>query len=157
LPDPNVSYDEKTEPRVVVERRGRVRTMATKPVSHQRPVPRAPTRRRRTPKVRFQRGPKQHHQSWGEFLAAVRSDPKAALEGDFRAVLAGLVIIFLGSVLVGGDAYWTVWSSSPGPPTPILGIIVFFIGGVIVLAGLVLAVLCLIVNVLARMSRRTKP
>ena len=83
-----------------------------------------------------------------------RTDPKAALEGDLKAMLAGLVIAILGSFLVGGDAYWTVWSSSPGPPVPILGVIVFFIGGAIILAGIVLAFLCIVVNLLARVTKQ---
>ena len=69
-------------------------------------------------------------------------------------MLAGLVIAILGSFLVGGDAYWTVWSSSPGPPVPILGVIVFFIGGAIILAGIVLAFLCIVVNLLARVTKQ---
>ena len=85
-----------------------------------------------------------------------RTDPKAALEGDLKAMLAGLMIAILGSLLVGGDAYWTVWSSSPGPPVPLLGVIVFFIGGGIILAGIVLAALCIVVNTLARITKRSK-
>jgi hypothetical protein len=90
-------------------------------------------------------------------LEHARTDPKAALEGDFKAMLAGLVIVVLGSFLVGGDAYCTVWSSSPGPPVPTLGAVVFFIGGAIILAGIVLAFLCIVVNLLARVAKRSKP
>jgi hypothetical protein len=89
-------------------------------------------------------------------LDHARTDPKAALEGDFKAMLAGLVIAILGSLLIGGDAYWTVWSSSPGPPVRILGVIVFFIGGAIILAGIVFASLCIVVNLLARVTKRSK-
>jgi uncharacterized membrane protein YedE/YeeE len=132
--------------------------VAVKRVSHQRAVPRAPTVRRRRPKTKrghgFRRDPREKGRSWREFLDHARTDPKAALEGDLKAMLAGLVIAILGSFLVGGDAYWTVWSSSPGPPVPILGVIVFFIGGAIILAGIVLAFLCIVVNLLARVTKQ---
>jgi uncharacterized membrane protein YedE/YeeE len=89
-------------------------------------------------------------------LDHTRTDPKAALEGDFKAMLAGLVIAIVGSFLVGGDTYLTVWSSSPGPPLPILGVIVFFIGGAIILAGIVLVFLCVVLNLLARKTKRNQ-
>jgi hypothetical protein len=139
---------------------GRVGSVAVKRVSHQRAVPRAPTVRRRRWKIErgqsSRRAPREEHRSWREFLDHARTDPKAALEGDLKAMLAGLMIAILGSLLVGGDAYWTVWSSSPGPPVPLLGVIVFFIGGGIILAGIVLAALCIVVNTLARITKRSK-
>lgn len=133
--------------------------MAVKRVSHQRAVPRAPVRRRRL-KIRrgqiLRRSQRENHRSWREFLDHTRTDPKAALEGDFKAMLAGLVIAIVGSFLVGGDTYLTVWSSSPGPPLPILGVIVFFIGGAIILAGIVLVFLCVVLNLLARKTKRNQ-
>jgi hypothetical protein len=136
--------------------------VAVKRVSHQRAVPRPLVRRsrsklRRGPGVR--RGPKEKqegHRSWREFLAHARTDPKAALESDLKAMLAGLMIAIVGSLLVGGDAYWTLWSSSPGPPVPILGVIVFFVGGAIILAGVVLACLCVVINLLARVTKKNQ-
>ena len=134
--------------------------MATNRARHQRPAPRAPRARPRQSKVKrhygIRRSPQERHRSWQEFSDHARNDPKAAIEGDFKAVLAGLVIATLGSLLVGGDAYWTIWSSSPGPPVPIFGVIVFFIGGVIIVTGIVLAILCIVVNLLARVTRRSK-
>jgi hypothetical protein len=59
----------------------------------------------------------------------------------------------LGSLLVESDAYWTLWSSRPEPPVPILGVIVFFFGGAIILAGVALVVLCVVVTLLARVTR----
>jgi hypothetical protein len=61
-------------------------------------------------------------------------------------MVVGLVIAFFGSVLVGGTFYWTVLNSQPGPAMPIFGTIIFFIGGIVVVTGLIMAVLCLGVN-----------
>jgi len=76
----------------------------------------------------------------------MRKDPKAALEGDLKAMLAGLAIAFLGSIFVAGTFYWIVLNSQPGPAMPILGTVIFFIGGVVIVAGLAMALLCLGVN-----------
>jgi hypothetical protein len=76
----------------------------------------------------------------------MREDPKAGLEGDLKAVLVGLVITFFGSIFVAGTFYWTVLNSQPGPAMPIFGTVIFFIGGVIIVAGVIMAVLCLGVN-----------
>ena len=56
---------------------------------------------------------------------------------------------------MGGTFYWTVLNTNPGPAVPVLGIIVFFIGGAIILMGIVLAILCIAVNVRARLTGRS--
>ncbi len=76
----------------------------------------------------------------------MRRDPKASLEGDLKAVLVGVVITFAGSVLVAGTYYWTRLNTQPGPPMPVLGTVIFFIGGAVIVIGVVLALLCLAVS-----------
>jgi hypothetical protein len=86
----------------------------------------------------------------------MRRDPKASLEGDLKAVLAGVVITFFGSVLVAGTAYWTHLNTQPGPPMPVFGTVIFFIGGIVIVIGLVLALLCIGVNFWGWLSKEVQ-
>jgi hypothetical protein len=119
---------------------GTILGMSRRSPRHLRSVPRTySTARAKAPRIKKER-------SWKEFRAHMREDPKAALEGDLKAVVVGLVIIFFGSMFVAGTFYWTVLNTQPGPAMPILGTVIFFVGGVIMVTGLTMAILCLGVN-----------
>jgi hypothetical protein len=83
----------------------------------------------------------------------MRKEPKAALEGDLKAVLVGLVVTFLGSIFVAGTFYWTVLNAQPGPAMPIFGTVLFFLGGAVIVIGVIMAILCLGVNLWGWASR----
>ena len=84
----------------------------------------------------------------------MKDNPKAALEDDLKAVLVGLVIACMGSLIVGGNVYWNKFSTQPGPALPILGTIIFALGIALVGVGIVVAILCIAVKVWVIFGRR---
>jgi hypothetical protein len=73
---------------------------------------------------------------------------------DLKAVLVGAVIVFLGSMFASGGYYWTVLNNEPAGPLPTFGGVIFYLGLSIMVIGAVLAVLCVGVNLAARLSRQ---
>jgi hypothetical protein len=121
------------------------------------PGPRTKKRRSHAP------GPPRRRPSWTHFSEEARRSPKLVLEEDLRFALAGLVVVFFGSLITAGGYYWTGGRYSSGssvyqqPPEPILGVIVFFIGVALIGVGVIGAILCAGIYLRARMERSRAP
>jgi hypothetical protein len=87
-------------------------------------------------------------------------NPKTAFEDDLKVALVGVVIVFLGSLITAGGWYFSgttrsvvIAGQQPAAPEPIIGVIVFFVGIVIIGIGVIAAVLCVVLYVKGRFAR----
>jgi hypothetical protein len=91
-------------------------------------------------------------------------NPKTAFEDDLKVALVGVVVAFLGSLITAGGWYFSgttrnvvIAGQQPASPEPIIGVIVFFVGFVIIGIGAIAAILCVVLYLRGRFARRTRP
>ena len=87
--------------------------------------------------------------------------PKAAFEEDLTVALVGVVIAFLGSIITAGGWYYSgatryvvIAGQRQAAPEPIIGVIIFFIGIVVIGIGVIAAILCVVLYIWGRFARR---
>ena len=87
-------------------------------------------------------------------MEETRSNPRQTLEEDLVIAGVGLAIVFIGS-LVAGEGMCNTNSGGCTGPHPLVGTIIFFIGAVVILAALCVALLNVALYLTAKGRRRT--
>jgi heme/copper-type cytochrome/quinol oxidase subunit 2 len=78
--------------------------------------------------------------------------------------VVGIVIAFIGSLVTAGGSYFSgttryglIAGQQSAAAEPIIGVVVLFVGIVLIAIGVIAAVLCAVIYLSARSSRRKQP
>jgi hypothetical protein len=92
---------------------------------------------------------------WRDIREQVRENPKQAFQGDLIIAVAGLVIVFIGSMVAAGGLYGNS-RTNPSGPHPLVGTVILFVGTAVIVLGLVIAVVNVGVYLTAKWRSRNQ-